>query len=58
LRNGPVLYFGSVTRLTAKWAAIARVLADSDSSGATYLDATIPERVAAGGLEPTTTLNQ
>lgn len=58
LRNGPVLYFGSVTRLTAKWVAIARVLADSDSSGATYLDATVPERVAAGGLEPTTTLNQ
>ena len=52
-----VLSFGSVTRLTAKWAAIARVLADSDSTGATYLDATVPERVAAGGLEPTSTLN-
>ena len=57
LRNGPVLYFGTVQRLTAKWAAIARVLADPDAAGATYLDATVPERVAAGGLEPTATLN-
>jgi cell division protein FtsQ len=58
LRNGPLLYFGSRQRLTAKWAAIARVLGDPAAAGAAYLDASVPERVAAGGLEPTTTLNQ
>jgi cell division protein FtsQ len=58
LRNGPDLYFGSALRLTAKWAAISRVLADPTSAGATYLDATVPERVGAGGLEPTITLDQ
>ncbi len=52
LRAGPVLYFGSRQRLTAKWAAIARVLADPAAAGATYLDASVPERVGAGGLEP------
>jgi cell division protein FtsQ len=57
LRHGPDLYFGSDQRLVAKWAAISRVLADPASAGATYLDATVPERVGAGGLEPTTTLN-
>jgi len=57
LRNGPLLYFGSRQRLTAKWAAIARVLADPAAAGAAYLDASVPERVAAGGLEPTETLN-
>jgi cell division protein FtsQ len=58
LRNGPLLYFGSRQRLIAKWAAIARVLADPAAAGAAYLDASVPERVAAGGLEPTGTLNQ
>jgi len=57
LRNGPLLYFGSRQRLTAKWAAIARVLADPAAAGAAYLDASVPERVGAGGLEPTQTLN-
>jgi cell division protein FtsQ len=57
LRNGPVLYFGSAQRLVAKWVAISRVLADPTSAGASYLDATVPERVGAGGLEPTTTLD-
>ncbi len=57
LRNGPDLYFGTTDRLRAKWAAVSRVLADPTSAGATYLDVTVPERVGAGGLEPTTTLN-
>jgi cell division protein FtsQ len=57
LRHGPDLYFGSDQRLVAKWAAISRVLADPAAAGATYLDATVPERVGAGGLEPTTTLD-
>lgn len=51
--DGPELYFGSPTRLDAKWAAATRVLADAYSRGATYLDVRVPERPAAGGLEPT-----
>jgi cell division protein FtsQ len=52
LRNGPVLYFGGSERLAAKWAAVVTVLADPTSAGATYLDVRLPERPAAGGLEP------
>ena len=52
LRNGPVLYLGGSERLAAKWAAVAAVLADPTSTGATYLDVRLPERPAAGGLEP------
>jgi cell division protein FtsQ len=54
LGNGPDLYFGPAARLQAKWIAAARVLADYSSRGATYLDLRVPERPAAGGLEPTT----
>lgn len=50
MRSGPLLYFGSTDRLDAKWAAIARVLADPGSAGALYLDVRVPERTAAGGL--------
>jgi cell division protein FtsQ len=52
LRDGPVLYLGDSARLQAKWAAITTVLADPTSSGTTYLDVRLPERTAAGGLEP------
>jgi cell division protein FtsQ len=52
LRDGPTLYFGDSERLAAKWVAAAAVLADPTSSGATYLDLRLPERPAAGGLEP------
>jgi cell division protein FtsQ len=52
LRDGPTLYFGGSERLAAKWAATATVLADPTSAGATYLDVRLPERPAAGGLEP------
>jgi cell division protein FtsQ len=52
LRNGPTLYLGGSERLAAKWAAVATVLADPTSTGATYLDVRLPERPAAGGLEP------
>jgi len=52
LRNGPTLYFGGSERLAAKWVATATVLADPTSTGATYLDVRLPERPAAGGLEP------
>jgi cell division protein FtsQ len=52
LRNGPSLIFGGPDRLRAKWTAAAVVLADPTSAGATYVDVRMPERPAAGGLEP------
>jgi cell division protein FtsQ len=52
LHNGPVLYFGGADRLAAKWTAATAVLANRTSAGATYLDLRLPERPAAGGLEP------
>lgn len=52
LRDGPRLYFGNSSRPKAKWAAAARVLADSRASGALYLDLRVPERVGAGGVGP------
>ena len=56
LRDGPLVYFGSTARLAAKWAAVTRVLADSEARGALYLDVRVPERTAAGGLAaPTST---
>jgi cell division protein FtsQ len=51
LRDGPDVYFGSSRRLRAKWAALAVVLADRSSRGASYIDVRLPERPAAGGLE-------
>jgi cell division protein FtsQ len=48
LRSGTTVYFGTPERAHAKWAAVARVLADPTSTGATYLDVRLPERPAAG----------
>jgi cell division protein FtsQ len=48
LRNGPSLYFGDTTRLSAKWTAATEVLADQGSAGASYIDVTDPARPAAG----------
>jgi cell division protein FtsQ len=50
MRRGPDLILGDTSRLHAKWAAIARVLADPAARGATYIDVRLPERPAAGGL--------
>jgi cell division protein FtsQ len=50
LRNGPQLYFGSEADARGKWDALARVLAQPDAAGAVYLDARVPDRIAAGGL--------
>ncbi len=54
LRSGPSLYFGDTTRLVAKWAAAAAVLADPGSAGASYIDLTDPVRPAAGVTSTTT----
>ncbi len=50
LRRGPELVFGSAAHLRAKWVAAARVLADADTQGATYVDLRVPGRPAVGGL--------
>jgi cell division protein FtsQ len=52
LRDGPPLIFGTPDDAVDKWAAAARVLAEPDAAGATYLDLRIVGRVAAGGLGP------
>jgi cell division protein FtsQ len=48
LANGPTVDFGDATRPRAKWAAIAAVLGDQRSQGASYLDVRVPERPVAG----------
>jgi cell division protein FtsQ len=48
MRNGLLVYFGDAARPHAKWTALARVLADSTSAGAVYIDVRVPERPAAG----------
>jgi cell division protein FtsQ len=54
LREGPELIFGSARDARAKWTAAARVLAESSSAGATYLDLRVAKVVAAGGVGPVT----
>jgi cell division protein FtsQ len=48
LRNGPKIYFGQATELSAKWSAALTVLAAPGSAAAGYLDVTDPHRPAAG----------
>jgi len=48
MRSGMVVYFGDATRPHAKWASLARVLADKGSAGAIYVDVRLPARPAAG----------
>jgi cell division protein FtsQ len=48
MRSGLRVYFGDASRPRAKWASLARVLADPGSAGASYADVRVPERPAAG----------
>jgi cell division protein FtsQ len=48
MHGGMRVYFGDASRPHAKWIALARVLADSSSAGASYVDVRSPERPAAG----------
>jgi cell division protein FtsQ len=55
MRNGLLVYFGDASRPLAKWLSLARVLADSSSAGASYVDVRLPGRPAAGfpaGVSP------
>jgi cell division protein FtsQ len=61
MRNGLLIYFGDATRPHAKWISLARVLADSSSAGASYVDVRLPERPAAGfpaGVSPPANANR
>ncbi len=58
MRSGLLAYFGDASRPHAKWLSLARVLADSSSLGASYIDVRLPERPAAGfpaGVAPPAT---
>ncbi len=48
MRNGLLVYFGDDARAQAKWLSLARVLADSGSAGASYVDVRLPSHPAAG----------
>jgi cell division protein FtsQ len=48
MRNGLLVYFGDAARAHAKWLSLARVLADSGSAGASYVDVRLPSHPAAG----------
>jgi cell division protein FtsQ len=50
LQHGPAIYFGRSVELERKWAAVAAVLAQHASQGATYIDVRMPDRPVAGGL--------
>lgn len=50
LASGPLVYFGDVSAIRAKWASLARVLSDEGSVGATYVDVRVPRRPAVGGV--------
>jgi cell division protein FtsQ len=50
LRDGPDLIFGAAAHARAKWLAAARVLADPEAEGASYVDLRVPGRPAVGGL--------
>jgi cell division protein FtsQ len=58
MRGGLLAYFGDDSEATAKWLALARVLADPTSTGASYVDVRVPQRPAAGfpeGVAPSAT---
>jgi cell division septal protein FtsQ len=48
MRDGLSVYFGTPARPHAKWLALAAVLADPSSAGASYVDVRLPSRPAAG----------
>ncbi|CAB4863299.1 MAG: hypothetical protein F2799_01515 [Actinobacteria bacterium] len=51
MTRGPKIYFGDSSDARAKWAAIAQVLSDIATRGATYVDVRVAHRPAVGGLK-------
>jgi hypothetical protein len=54
LRNGPQLFFGDTSLLHAKWDAAARVIAEPNAHGATYIDVRLPSQATAQVGDPAT----
>jgi hypothetical protein len=52
VRDGPVILFGKPSRISAKWAAATRVLADPGAGGARFIDVRLPQRPAATKTAP------
>jgi len=60
MRSGLLAYFGNASTPHAKWIALARVLADPSSAGASYVDVRLPAHPAAGfpgGVAPAASSN-
>ncbi len=55
MADGPLVHFGTGTRLRAKWASLVAVLSSPESRGATAIDVRVPEHPAAAGLEQRST---
>lgn len=55
LTDGPLVHFGSGSRLRAKWASLVAVLASPESRGTSAIDVRVPEHPAAAGLEQRST---
>ena len=51
LNRGPLVYLGDASDLSAKWTALAAVLSDSASIGASYVDVRVARRPAFGGVQ-------
>jgi cell division protein FtsQ len=58
MSSGPEIYFGDATMLRAKWTAAVTVLANLPAGGAQYIDVSVPDRPAAGGLASTASSDQ
>src|ERR671910_584618 len=52
LTDGITLLFGDASQADPKWAAAARVLADGELGGLSYIDLRAPDRPAVGGAAP------
>ena len=52
MRDGPDIVIGAARDLEAKWLAATRVLADTESQGASAIDVRVPDRPAAAGVAP------
>lgn len=52
LTNEISLRFGDASRADEKWTAAARILADGQLAGLSYIDLSVPERPAVGGAAP------
>lgn len=50
IAGGVIIVFGDASQLPAKWAAAASALAEPSLDGADYIDVSLPDRPAVGGV--------